>query len=293
MEPGLAFVQPHQVLQAFPEQLLPCLLPGARPLWLPALLGVRAAERRRRRGVRRPGGRARFAVAADGLVVPRRLLREREVELGARATELDGGLVVGPGGLLGGVERAQPLAHRAARVADLRRPLPPRPLPHAAVLVLLLPPPPLPRRRASCRGRLLRAAAQCALPGGEELAAEAPLHPAHLAARRCRRRSEDLRRRRGVPGDDVQQGGDNDLVLPLERDHPPCERRLRARRLGARGARRRLVEVAVESDHVGLVRCHGGEVGHAGCSDLCVRLVARRCFELRAGTGEGAGFIRG
>jgi hypothetical protein len=273
-EPELGFVQRHQALEAFPE-LLPCFLPAPRPLRrLPLLLGVPAAERRRQRVVRGFGGRARVAVA--GLAVARGLLGEREVELGARAAELDGGAVVGPGGLLGGVERPEPLAHRAARVADLRRPLPPRPLAHAAVLVLLLPPPPLPcrrRRGARRRGHITLRVVQCdhrrAL-SPEELAAEAPLHPAHPARRGGGR--EDLRRRRGVPGDDVQQGGDNDLVLLLGGDRPSHERRRRhLRRLGAGGARRGVVEVAVESDHVRLVPCHGGEdaVGHAW---VCVLL---------------------
>jgi hypothetical protein len=63
-----------------------------------------------------------------------------EVELGAAAAEPERGAVVGPRGGLGRIEGAQPHARRLVRVPDLRRPLPPRPLPHSAV--------PPPRRRA-------------------------------------------------------------------------------------------------------------------------------------------------
>jgi hypothetical protein len=66
-----------------------------------------------------------------------------EVELGAGAAEAERGGVVGARGGLGGVEGPQPHARRLVRVADLRRPLPPRPLPHAAV--------PLPAARAGGR----------------------------------------------------------------------------------------------------------------------------------------------
>jgi hypothetical protein len=62
-----------------------------------------------------------------------------EVELGAAAAEPERGAVVGPRGGLGRIEGAQPHARRLVRVPDLRRPLPPRPLPHSAV--------PPPRRR--------------------------------------------------------------------------------------------------------------------------------------------------
>uniref|UniRef100_J3MUT9 Uncharacterized protein n=1 Tax=Oryza brachyantha TaxID=4533 RepID=J3MUT9_ORYBR len=56
-----------------------------------------------------------------------------EVDLGLGALEADGGRVVGAGGFLGGVEGPEPHPRRLHRVPDLRRPLPPRPLPHAAV----------------------------------------------------------------------------------------------------------------------------------------------------------------
>jgi hypothetical protein len=96
-----------------------------RPLW--------RRRRRRSRGRLRRRGRAE----RGGL---------REVELGAAAAEPERGLVVGPRRGLGGVEGAQPHARRLVRVTDLRRPFPPRPLPHAAV------PPPLPSAAAFRRG---------------------------------------------------------------------------------------------------------------------------------------------
>ena len=71
--------------------------------------------------------------AAGGRSIDGRVLRE--VEHGVGAAHGVGGSVVRSGGLLGGVEGAQPDAHSvAARVADLRRVLAPRPPPHAAVL---------------------------------------------------------------------------------------------------------------------------------------------------------------
>jgi hypothetical protein len=59
----------------------------------------------------------------------------REVEDGVGAAHGVRGAVVGPGGLLGGVEGAKPHADAVpARVADLGGVLAPRPAPHAAVL---------------------------------------------------------------------------------------------------------------------------------------------------------------
>jgi hypothetical protein len=57
-----------------------------------------------------------------------------EVGGGVGPAELDGGGVVDARGLLRGVEGAEPDAHAAPRVADLRRELAPRPPPHAAEL---------------------------------------------------------------------------------------------------------------------------------------------------------------
>ncbi|BAS82644.1 Os03g0183050, partial [Oryza sativa Japonica Group] len=74
--------------------------------------------------------------------------RGGEVDLGLAAAEAARLDVVGACGLLRGVERAEPDARALVRVADLRRPLPPWPLPDASEV-----PPPLllarrPRRRA-------------------------------------------------------------------------------------------------------------------------------------------------
>jgi hypothetical protein len=61
-----------------------------------------------------------------------------EVDLGLGAPDAPGGAVVGARGGLGGGVGAEPDADALHRVADLRRPLAPRPLPDAAVLVLAL-----------------------------------------------------------------------------------------------------------------------------------------------------------
>jgi len=55
-----------------------------------------------------------------------------EVDLGLAAAEAACLDVVGPGGVLGGVEGAEPDAGALVRVADLRRPLAPGALPDAA-----------------------------------------------------------------------------------------------------------------------------------------------------------------
>jgi hypothetical protein len=57
-----------------------------------------------------------------------------EVDLGLAAAEAARLHVVGPGGVLGGAEGAEPDAGALVRVADLRRPLAPGPLPDAAEL---------------------------------------------------------------------------------------------------------------------------------------------------------------
>jgi len=69
-------------------------------------------------------------------------LRRRRYEIGERvgATQLNGGVIVHNGGFLGGVVGAQPQPHAARRVPYLRRPLPPRPLPHSAELPRPRPP---------------------------------------------------------------------------------------------------------------------------------------------------------
>ncbi|BAT16046.1 Os12g0168150, partial [Oryza sativa Japonica Group] len=101
---------------------------------------LRLQQRVRPRRWRAPvsGGRRRRRRRWEGGVLG-------EVELGAAAAEAEGGAVVGAGGVLGGVEGAEPHARRLVRVPDLRRPLPPRPLPHPSV--------PLPRRAAAGVGR--------------------------------------------------------------------------------------------------------------------------------------------
>jgi len=70
-------------------------------------------------------------------------LRRRGYEVGERvgATQLNGGVVVHNGGFLGSVVGAQPEPDAARRVPYLRRPLPPRPLPHSTELPRPRPPP--------------------------------------------------------------------------------------------------------------------------------------------------------
>ncbi|KAG9439246.1 hypothetical protein H6P81_019411 [Aristolochia fimbriata] len=64
-------------------------------------------------------------------------VREGEIGLGLGASELARCGVVGPGGLLGGVECPQPDAALLARIPDLRRVPSPRPLPHPTEVNLL------------------------------------------------------------------------------------------------------------------------------------------------------------
>ena len=95
---------------------------------VPARRGRRRHGRRRGRSRRRrSGGRGDRGGGRRGEA---RVLGE--VELGAAAAEAERGLVVGARRGLGCLERAEPHARRLVRVPDLRRPLPPRPLPHAA-----------------------------------------------------------------------------------------------------------------------------------------------------------------
>ena len=63
----------------------------------------------------------------------RRRRRGGEVEVRAGAVEEERGAVVGARGVLGGGEGAEPLAGALPRLPDLRHPLAPAPLPHAAV----------------------------------------------------------------------------------------------------------------------------------------------------------------
>uniref|UniRef100_A0A804NFV7 Uncharacterized protein n=1 Tax=Zea mays TaxID=4577 RepID=A0A804NFV7_MAIZE len=89
-------------------------------------------RRRRRRGLRAglvAGGR-RVPLAGPGAGVS----GGGEVGGGVGPAELDGGGVVDAGGLLRGVEGAEPHAHAAPRVTDLRGELAPRPPPDAAEL---------------------------------------------------------------------------------------------------------------------------------------------------------------
>ncbi|GER47580.1 glutamate receptor ionotropic [Striga asiatica] len=76
------------------------------------------------------------AVVGREVEVERRRRRGGEVGLGLGAAEGPGGAVVGHGGLLGGVEGAEPHARLLPRVADLRRVPAPRPLPNAPVVAL-------------------------------------------------------------------------------------------------------------------------------------------------------------
>ncbi|KAL2344818.1 hypothetical protein Fmac_006103 [Flemingia macrophylla] len=71
-----------------------------------------------------------------GLLQAQGLVDQGKIELGPWAAELNGGLVVGPGRFLRGVEGTKPYAGGTARVADLGGPFPPGPLPDAAVLLL-------------------------------------------------------------------------------------------------------------------------------------------------------------
>lgn len=70
-----------------------------------------------------------------------------QVEEGVGAVEPPRGLVVGERRLLGGGEGAEPEARPLVGLADLGYPLPPRPLPHAAVLARRVLRPALPPRR--------------------------------------------------------------------------------------------------------------------------------------------------
>jgi hypothetical protein len=77
------------------------------------------------------GGEVRGDVRRDGGAGGQ--VRVGEVGAGAGAAEGACGAVVGNGGLLGGVEGAQPVPLFSRRVADLRRVPAPRPAPHAQV----------------------------------------------------------------------------------------------------------------------------------------------------------------
>jgi len=99
-----------------------------------------------------------------------------EVEARRVAAEAVGGLVVGERRLLGGVEGAEPEAGAVAREADLRHPLAPVPLPHAAVQLLR-------PRRGRGRRRDLHGLGPRAQDGGLRLAllqVEAGLDVLHL-----------------------------------------------------------------------------------------------------------------
>ncbi|KAB8082766.1 hypothetical protein EE612_004768, partial [Oryza sativa] len=92
------------------------------------------AEHRRRGRHRRRGLRAGLVANCHRILCTRGVGGGGEVGGGAGAAELDGRVVVHARGLLGGVEGAEPDAHAAPRVADLRRELAPRPPPDAAEL---------------------------------------------------------------------------------------------------------------------------------------------------------------
>jgi hypothetical protein len=128
-----------------------------------AVSGLTAGRRRRLSGgdegvsvvvLELVGGEVGGEVWGDGGA--RRQVRVGEVGAGVRAAEVAGGAVVGDGGLLRGVERAEPVPLLGGRVPDLRRVPAPRPPPHpevprlvATVLLLLL-------LLAALRGLLLR-----------------------------------------------------------------------------------------------------------------------------------------
>ncbi|CAD5169964.1 unnamed protein product, partial [Musa acuminata subsp. malaccensis] len=142
-----------------------------------------------------------------------RLIREGEIELGASPAELDGGSVVGHRRRLRGVEGAQPLAHRPPGVAYLRRPLPPRPLPHPTVLALLrvIPPPPPPPPGVS--GSDSRGGGNLVVGGGEEVAAQAPGDAAEAAGVGERERGGGG----SVAGEDVDECGNDGGCFLLSR----------------------------------------------------------------------------
>uniref|UniRef100_A0A0A8XWS3 Uncharacterized protein n=1 Tax=Arundo donax TaxID=35708 RepID=A0A0A8XWS3_ARUDO len=195
--------------------------------------GTRLRPRRRRRGRGRRDRRLLAVEVVDGgTVVQGRhaaapVRDGREVELGLGALEAERRLVVGARRVLGRLEGAEPHAGRLHWVADLRRPLAPRPLPHAAV-----PRPWLLRRR--CRGRLARWRRRrwCRSVRQHRL-----LPPEH--GRRLRRRADDVRCRRGLPpgADDVRERRDDDgvLILGAQRGAP---RATAAAAVSSRGLRR-------------------------------------------------------
>uniref|UniRef100_A0A8R7QEA2 Uncharacterized protein n=1 Tax=Triticum urartu TaxID=4572 RepID=A0A8R7QEA2_TRIUA len=110
---------------------------------------------RRRGALRRTGHVVRAVIGGarrrSRTMAARRRRRCREVCPGLSTVDAPRLGVVGAGGLRGRVEGADPDASALERVADFRRPPPPRPLPDAAVRVARArPAPPRPRhgRRA-------------------------------------------------------------------------------------------------------------------------------------------------
>jgi hypothetical protein len=93
------------------------------------LVGHRGSGRGRG-GTRRSGGGAGASAPADAALAEEQV---GEVEARVLAAELEGLAVVGHGGVLGGVEGAEPEARAFPGEADLRHPLAPVALPHAAV----------------------------------------------------------------------------------------------------------------------------------------------------------------
>lgn len=98
----------------------------------------------------------------------------RKVELSGGSVKLLGGLVVGEGSFPGSIESSEPEAGAAVGFTDLRDPLPPGPLPYAAVLAggvlrsafpshAPFPRPPHHRRLLTRRRRSLAAAASSLL----------------------------------------------------------------------------------------------------------------------------------
>ncbi|CAD5173779.1 unnamed protein product [Musa acuminata subsp. malaccensis] len=123
------------------------------------LLPGGGAPARSARGRRGGGGGGCAAAIMDDLV--------GEVEHGEGAPHLEGGLVVGTGGLLGGAEGAEPDAGAVPTgVTDLRRILPPRPASDAAVLGLVAL---LPLSASSHAGGQLTVEGGFGLPGGLRL----------------------------------------------------------------------------------------------------------------------------
>lgn len=156
------------------------------------------------------------------------VVRSWKVELCLISAELNGSSVVGPCGLLGRVECAEPHPRGPPRVSNLGRPFPPRPLPDPPEFSLH---PPL---------LLIPPLLITTLVLLEVVASQAPNNPAHLA--RVATRKPDSTRSSSVIKCVVVVGGrgpttsalaehvgerrDDDGVLLLDREWQPERRRI-------------------------------------------------------------------